>query len=114
MRDADVDPGLRVVGDDVLAHAAPHDADVEADAAARVAEPLQDEDLARELLDRARPLLRVRARVRGAAEDREAVAREPLARRLQVAARRRRLEDEGGRDVTGRLLDQRPRREAAD
>src|SRR5919199_2662278 len=114
MCDADVDPGLRVVGDDVLAHAAADDADVDGDAVPRVVQAPQDEDLVRELLDGARAFVGVRARVRRLAVDDEAVAGEPLAGGLEVPARGRRLEHEGGRDVAGRLLDKRPSREASD
>src|SRR5919206_5131125 len=46
---ANVDPRFGVVGDDVLAHTTPHDADVDADPVARVADALEQEDLVGEL-----------------------------------------------------------------
>ena len=113
VRHPNVDPRLGVVGDDVLAHAAAHDADVHRDPVARVAQSLEREDLVRELLDRARPVFGVRASVGGMAMDDEAVAGESLPGGLQVAPLGRRLEDERGRDVAGRLLDERPPGEAA-
>src|SRR5919205_4427446 len=94
MCDADVDPGLRVVGDDVLAHAAADDAHVDGDAVPRVVQAPQDEDLVRELLDSARTLVGMGAGVRGMSVDDEAIAGESLAGGLQVPALGRRLEDE--------------------
>ena len=55
---------------------------------------MEGEDLVRELLDRAHALVAMRARVRRPARDRESEAAEPLARRLEVPVRRRRLDDE--------------------
>src|SRR5713226_3034932 len=82
-RHADVDPGSRLGGDDVLARAAGDDADVCRDAAL-VGERVQAQREPGELLDRARPVLRV-AGVRGAAGDAYVEAAEAFARRLQMA-----------------------------
>jgi hypothetical protein len=79
---------------------------------ARVAQGLEREDLVRELLDRARPLVGMRAGVGGVAVDDEAVAGESLPGGLQVSPLGRRLEDERCRHVAGRLLDERPPGEA--
>src|SRR5437763_1328052 len=108
VRDANVDPRLGVVGDHVLAQAAADDAHVDGDALPRVVQASQDEDLVRELLDRARALVGMGARMcRPAARD-EAVAGESLPGRLEVPARGGRLEDERGGHAFGSLLDQRP------
>src|ERR671935_259676 len=64
VRDADVDPGLRVVGDDVLAQAAADDSDVDGDAVPRVVQASEDEDLVRELLDGAHALVGMGAPMR--------------------------------------------------
>src|SRR5919204_1477951 len=92
VRDADVDPGLRVVGDDVLAQAAADDSDVDGDAVPRVVQASEDEDLVGELLDGARALVGVGARMRGMSVDDEAVAGEALPGGLQVPTRGRGLE----------------------
>ena len=66
-----------------------------------------------ELLDRADAVGAVVARVRGLAGDRQAEAAEALAGRLEVAARRRRLDHERTRHARRRLLEERAGRLAA-
>src|SRR5439155_12012063 len=87
--------------------------DVHRDSALVVDESVQREHLVRELLDRADAFLAMRPGVCGAARDRQPEAAQALARGLQVAARSRRLDDEGGSAAARLALEVRPSSPAA-
>src|SRR5207247_5310705 len=102
--DADVDLRRGLGGDNVVRCSALDDADVDRDSALVVGKCVEGEDLVGELLDRTRAVAAVRARVCRAPGDRQPEAAQPFARGLQVAVRRRRLDDERGGDAAGSLL----------
>src|SRR5258705_5724878 len=90
-RGADVDDRVCLLGDDVRAAPAGYEADVDADAARQILDPLDRGDLRGQLMNRARPFSWIHSRMRGDAVDRQLELSAPLARRLERTARHRRL-----------------------
>ena len=113
-RGADVDGGPRLVGHDVRTGAAADDPDVDRDAGREPREAIQAANLMRELVDGARAFRRIDAGVRGNAVHRQLELAASFARRLDRAARQRRLEHEDRVAPPRFLFDRRTRGLAAD
>jgi len=93
-RRAGVDDRDRLGGDDVRGGPSTDHADVGRGAGGGIGDPPDGEDLMGELDDRADPLLGLDPRVRRAALDLQGEVADPLARRLQPAARQGRFHHE--------------------
>src|SRR5258705_10386835 len=81
-RGADVDDRVCLLGDDVRAAPAGYEADVDADAARQILDPLDRGDLRGQLVNRARPFSWIHPRMGGAAGERRLEFAPPLPRRL--------------------------------